>query len=97
MSQVTYANGALNATVLSFMPLSSHNTNLSLFLASVVQYQSMNSQGLGLNSIGDSLYAIAAFTDIVSDNDVTLSAGIRKSTKSWKTPSKVSKLCNLYS
>ena len=75
-SQVTYANGALNATVLSSTPLSSHNTNLSLFLASVVQYQSMNSQGLGSNSIGDALYAIAAFTDIVSDDDATLSAGL---------------------
>ncbi|KAN0081466.1 hypothetical protein V8E55_009090 [Tylopilus felleus] len=75
-SQVTYANGALNATVLSSTPLSSHNANLSLFLASVVQYQTMNSQGLGSNSFGDVLYAIAAFTDIVADDDITLNAGL---------------------
>ena len=75
-SQVTYANGALNATVLSPTPLSSHNANLSLFLASVVQYQTINSQGLGSNSIGDVLYAIAAFTDIVADDDITLNAGL---------------------
>lgn len=62
-SLVTYAYGTLNATVVTSTSLTSSNTNLALFLASLIDYQSRNAQGLVSNSIGDALYSIAVSTN----------------------------------
>ncbi|KAF8548269.1 hypothetical protein OG21DRAFT_781446 [Imleria badia] len=67
-SLVTYANATLYATVINSTAMSSNNSNLSLFLASVIDYQSQNSQGLVANSIGDALYSIAVTTTTALDN-----------------------------
>ncbi|KAF8546892.1 hypothetical protein OG21DRAFT_1022811 [Imleria badia] len=67
-SLVTYANATLNATVVNSTALSFINSNLALFLASVINYQSQNSQGLVANSIGDALYSIAVTATTALEN-----------------------------
>ncbi|KAF8443183.1 hypothetical protein L210DRAFT_3644048 [Boletus edulis BED1] len=71
-SLVTYASGTLNATVVNSASLSPQNKNLALFLASIVNYQSSNSQGLVANSIGDALYSIAVTTNTSLNNGGTM-------------------------
>lgn len=67
-SLVTYASQTLNVTVVNSTALNSSNVNLALFLASIIDYQSANTQGLASNSIGDALYSIAVSTG-TSTND----------------------------
>lgn len=67
-SLVTYANATLNATVVNSTALSSNNSNLALFLASVIDSQSQNAQGLVANTIGDALYSIAVTTSTALDD-----------------------------
>ncbi|KAI9568243.1 hypothetical protein HD554DRAFT_2101097 [Boletus coccyginus] len=57
-SLVSYSDGAINTTVLSSRSLGSDNSNLTQFLAAIIDYQSRTSQGLTTNSIGDALYSI---------------------------------------
>ena len=71
-SRVLYAGGVINTTVINALPLGSSNTNLTRFLAAIVNYQSWNTQGLTTNSIGDALYSIyVSASNDNSTNDVT--------------------------
>ena len=66
---MSYANGVVNMTVLSSRPIGNGNTNLTQFLAALVDYQSRTSQGLTANSIGDALYSV--YVSLSSKNSTT--------------------------
>ena len=68
-SLVRYANGVINTTVISSRPIGSGNTNLTQFLAALVDYQSRTTQGLTTNSIGDALYSL--YISLSSSNSTT--------------------------
>ena len=57
-SLVSYSNGVINTTVINSTSLGSDNTNLTQFLADIVNYQSWSMQDLTTNSFGDALYSI---------------------------------------
>ena len=73
-SLVRYSNGVLNTTVIDSRSLGSGNTNLTQFLAAIVDYQSRTTQSLTTNTIGDALYSIyvsASGNHSSSTEDVT--------------------------
>ena len=73
-SLVSYSNGVVNTTVISSQSLGSGNTNLTQFLAAIVDYQSRTTQSLTTNTIGDALYSIyvsASGNQSSSTEDVT--------------------------
>ncbi|KAF8127037.1 hypothetical protein EV363DRAFT_1173348 [Boletus edulis] len=57
-SLVSYSNGVINTSVISSESLDSSNSNLTQLLAAIVNHQSVTTQGLTTNAIGDALYAI---------------------------------------
>ncbi|KAG8213419.1 hypothetical protein J3R82DRAFT_11921 [Butyriboletus roseoflavus] len=74
-SLVTYSGGIINTTVINSQALGSANTNLTRFLAAIVDYQSRTTQGLTTNSIGDALYSIyvsASSNNSTNAEDVTI-------------------------
>ena len=73
-SLVSYSDGVINTTVINSQPLGSGNTNVTRFLAAIVDYQSRTTQGLTTNIIGDALYSIyvsASGNNSSSTEDVT--------------------------
>ena len=73
-SLVNYSSGAINTTVISSRSLGSSNTNLTQFLAAIVDYQGRTTQSLTTNTIGDALYSIYVSTsgsNSSSTDDVT--------------------------
>ncbi|KAF8440555.1 hypothetical protein L210DRAFT_3669836 [Boletus edulis BED1] len=58
ISLVSYSNGVINTSVISSESLDSSNSNLTQLLAAIVNHQSVTTQGLTTNAIGDALYAI---------------------------------------
>ncbi|KAF8557445.1 hypothetical protein OG21DRAFT_1482311 [Imleria badia] len=73
-SLVSYSNGAINTTVISSQSLGINNTNLTQFLAAIIDYQGRTTQSLTTNSIGDALYSIYVSTsgsNSSSTDDVT--------------------------
>ncbi|KAG9308890.1 hypothetical protein JVU11DRAFT_11350 [Chiua virens] len=62
-SHVSYGYGTVNVTIINSTALTSANTNLQLFLASIIDFQSRNAQNLLTNSIGDALYTVAMSTN----------------------------------
>ncbi|KAI9568244.1 hypothetical protein HD554DRAFT_786507 [Boletus coccyginus] len=72
-SLVSYSNGVIETTVLSSRSLGSSNSNLTQFLAAIIDRQSRTTQGLTTNSIGDALYSIyvSASNNSTSPDDVT--------------------------
>ncbi|KAG6380455.1 hypothetical protein JVT61DRAFT_8596 [Boletus reticuloceps] len=57
-SLVSYSNGVINTTVISSRSLDGGSSNLTQLLAAIVNHQSVTTQGLTTNAIGDALYAI---------------------------------------
>ncbi|KAF8452876.1 hypothetical protein L210DRAFT_3639318 [Boletus edulis BED1] len=57
-SLVSYSNGVIDTTVISSRSLDGGSSNLTQFLAAIVNHQSVTTQGLTTNAIGDALYAI---------------------------------------
>ncbi|KAI9568246.1 hypothetical protein HD554DRAFT_2172658 [Boletus coccyginus] len=57
-SLVSYSHDMINTTAISSRSLGSDNSNLTQFLAAIIDYQSRATQGLTTNSIGDALYSI---------------------------------------
>jgi hypothetical protein len=73
-SLVSYSDGTINTNVISSRSLGSGNTNLTQFLAAIVDYQSRTTQGLTTNTIGDALYSIyvsASGSNSSSTEDLT--------------------------
>ena len=73
-SLVNYSSGAINTTVISSRSLGSSNTNLTQFLAAIIDYQGRTTQSLTTNTIGDALYSINVSTsgsNSSSTDDVT--------------------------
>jgi hypothetical protein len=71
ISFANYSNGIINTTVMSSQSLGSGNTNLTQFLAAIVDYQSRNTQGLTTNTIGDALYSIYVSASGSTSEDLT--------------------------
>ena len=61
-SLVNYSGGIIYTNVTSSRSLGSGNTNLTAFLAAIVDYQSRTTQSLTTNTIGDALYSIYVTT-----------------------------------
>ena len=73
-SLVNYSSGAINTTVISSRSLGSSNTNLTQFLAVIIDYQGRTTQSLTTNTIEDALYSINVSTsgsNSSSTDDVT--------------------------
>ncbi|KAF8557447.1 hypothetical protein OG21DRAFT_315030 [Imleria badia] len=73
-SLVNYSSGAISTTVVGSRSLGSSNTNLTQFLAAIIDYQGRTTQSLTTNSIGDALYSIYVSTsgsNSSSTDDVT--------------------------
>ncbi|KAG9308885.1 hypothetical protein JVU11DRAFT_11345 [Chiua virens] len=68
-SLVSYVNKTLVVNVINSTTLTPSNSNLSLYLASIIEYQALNSQGLTSNTFGDALYSVA----VTSDTNLTTS------------------------
>ncbi|KAG1807978.1 uncharacterized protein BJ212DRAFT_714900 [Suillus subaureus] len=69
--RANYSNDLISSEVNSSTPFRPENVQLLSFIAGVVKFQSMNSQGLSSSVIGDTLYSIYSSTTNTSiDNNL---------------------------
>ncbi|KIK38653.1 hypothetical protein CY34DRAFT_809139 [Suillus luteus UH-Slu-Lm8-n1] len=67
--RANYSNDLISSEVLSSTPFQPENVKLLSFIAGVVRFQSVNSQGLMSSAIGDTLYSIYSSTTNTSIDD----------------------------
>ncbi|KAG2355010.1 hypothetical protein BDR07DRAFT_1493739 [Suillus spraguei] len=67
--RANYSNDLISSEVLSSIPFRSENVQLLSFIAGVVKFQSISSQGLMSSTIGDTLYSIYSSTTTTTIGD----------------------------
>jgi hypothetical protein len=67
--RANYSNSLISSEVISSTPFQPENAQLLAFVAGVARFQSINSQGLTSNAIGDTLYSIYSSTTNTSIDD----------------------------